>query len=97
MRIRFLSLVAFLICLSAQAADWPQYRGPQRDDVSGETGLLKEWPKGGPPLLWTYGNAGVGYSGPAVVGGRFYTLGARGDIEFLIALDLKSIKDNTVA
>lgn len=77
-----------LLPLTAVAADWPQYRGPNRDDVSSETGLLSRWPQQGPPLLWTYDQAGVGYSGPAIVGDRLYTLGGRGDSEFLIALDV---------
>ena len=88
-----------LVCVAALlavAADWPQYRGPQRNDVSAETGLLQDWPTGGPPLLWTYTEAGVGYSGPAIVGDRLYTLGARGDSEFLIAIDLAAVADGSV-
>src|SRR5262249_39427040 len=81
----------------AVAADWPQYRGPNRNDISAETGLLKKWPDGGPPLLWAYANAGVGYSGPSIVGKRLYILGGREDSEHLIALDLGAVKDKTVA
>jgi outer membrane protein assembly factor BamB len=80
---------ACLLALSAHADDWPQWRGPNRDNVSKETGLLKEWPKGGPKLLWTYKNGGVGYSGPAIVGDVLYCAGARGEDEYLYALDLK--------
>ena len=87
----FLLLAA--ICGTLLADDWPQYRGPNRDDVSAEKGLLQQWPDAGPKLLWTYANAGIGYSGPSVVGGRYYTLGARGDSEFLIALDIDKLKD----
>lgn len=87
---------AFLAFLALQSGDWPQYRGPNRDDVSAETGLLQQWPAGGPPLAWTYANAGVGLSGPAVVGDRLYTIGGRGETEHLIALDLKSAKDGAV-
>jgi outer membrane protein assembly factor BamB len=92
-------LIAWTVLLSgaARADDWPQYRGPNRDDVSAEKGLLPEWPKEGPKLLWTYSNAGIGYSGPAVVGNRYYTIGARGDSEFLIALDLDKVKDGAPA
>lgn len=79
------------------AADWPQYRGPDRNDISAETGLLQSWPKEGPTLLWTYANVGVGYSSFAVVDGKLYTVGGRGDDEFLIALDLKNIKDGAPA
>ena len=89
--------IAFLVFpLAAIAADWPQYRGPNRDDVSLETGLLKAWPAGGPGLLWTFTDAGVGYSGPAIVDERLFLTGGRGDKEFLFALDLKSIRDGTV-
>jgi outer membrane protein assembly factor BamB len=82
---------------AALAEDWPQYRGPRRDDVSTETGLLKQWPAEGPPLLWTYAETGIGYSGPAVVGDRLYTLGGREESEYLIALDLKAIQDGAPA
>ena len=79
-------LIVSICCGHAVAADWPQYRGPNRDDVSAETGLLTQWPADGPKLLWTHDNAGVGYSGVAVVGDRVYTVGGRGKEEFLIAL-----------
>lgn len=79
------------------ADNWPQYRGPQRNDVSAEKGLAAEWPAGGPPLVWTYADAGIGYSGPAVVDDRLYTIGGRGDTEFLIALDLAVVRENTVS
>jgi outer membrane protein assembly factor BamB len=75
------------------ADDWPQWRGPQRDNLSKEKGLLKEWPKGGPKLLWTYKNAGLGFSGFAVLGDVLYTMGARGETgkeqEYVMALDVK--------
>jgi outer membrane protein assembly factor BamB len=87
MRLAFLLL---LLAGAANAADWPQYRGPNRDDVSKETGLLQAWPKDGPVRLWTFDTAGVGYSGPAVVGDRVYVTGGREDREFLIAVDAKS-------
>ena len=41
-----------LFAVTAMGADWPQWRGPNRDGISKETGLLKEWPKAGPKLLW---------------------------------------------
>ena len=67
--------------------DWPQWRGPNRDGRSAETGLLKAWPANGPPLAWKTTGAGDGYSSFATAGGRLYTLGARGNQEFVIALD----------
>jgi outer membrane protein assembly factor BamB len=54
---------------------WPQFRGPQRDAVSSDTGLLTEWPENGPPLMWKTRGAGRGYSSVAIVGDRLYTLG----------------------
>lgn len=81
-------LLAALALLVPQAGDWPQYRGPTRDDVSAETGLLPQWPPDGPPLLWTCRTAGIGYSGVSVVGNRLYTIGGRGDTEHLIAVDV---------
>ncbi|HWG42507.1 MAG TPA: PQQ-binding-like beta-propeller repeat protein [Gemmataceae bacterium] len=69
--------------------DWPQWRGPNRDNVSTETGLLKTWPEGGPKLLWTSEDAGLGYSGPAIVGDRLYTLGSDEKNDFVIAIDTR--------
>ena len=98
MKVRFgiICLAVVSAALSSRAADWPQFRGPQRDGVSRETGLRKDWPKDGPPLLWTYAEAGLGYSGPAIVGGRLYMSGGRGDAEYVFALDLKTVADKTV-
>jgi outer membrane protein assembly factor BamB len=90
-------VAVLLVAPSAlRADDWPQFRGPQRDGVSRETGLLKEWPKEGPRLVWAYDKAGFGYSGPAVVGDRLYISCGRGDSEYLVALDLKNVSDGAV-
>lgn len=71
----------------AMAADWGQWRGPNRDGISAETGLLKEWPKDGPKLLWQQKEIGYGYSTPAVVGDRLYVISNTGmDNEFVQAL-----------
>src|SRR5579859_221455 len=89
MRIGVLStLLLAASSLPLLADDWPQFRGPKRDGMSRETGLRKDWPKDGPPLLWTYSRAGLGYSGPAIVGDRLYMSGGRGDSEYVFALDL---------
>ena len=73
--------------------DWPQWRGPDRSDVSKETNLLKSWPAGGPKRIWLYKNAGNGYSGPAIVEGKLFTLGTRDQAECLIALDANTGKE----
>ena len=67
--------------------DWPQWRGPRRDGVSTERGLLKSWPQNGPPRAWTAKGAGDVYSSFAAAGGRLFTLGARGEREFVVAYD----------
>ena len=90
MRVVSIVVLVTCICLApawSRADDWPQWRGPGRDAISKETGLLKTWPKAGPQLAWTYKDAGMGFTAPAVVGGVVYTMGARGDTEMVIALD----------
>ncbi len=65
----------------ARADDWPQWRGPRRDGVSLEKGLLAKWPEGGPPLAWQVDGVGTGYASVVVENGRLFTLGAReGDV-----------------
>jgi outer membrane protein assembly factor BamB len=76
--------------LTLRADDWPQWRGPERTGLSKETGLLKEWPKDGPPLRWKATDIGPGYSAPAVAAGRVYVQTTRGDEEFALALDEKT-------
>jgi len=77
-RIKFPSLAAFLLfatSIACVADDWPQWRGPNRDGLSKETGLLKKWPADGPELAWKAKGFGVGYSSVAVVNGLIFTLG----------------------
>src|SRR5258708_5129601 len=74
---------------SAHADDWPQWRGPNRDGISLERGLVKEWPAEGPSVLWQVDRAGVGYSSLALSGGRIFTQGDLDGVEHIIALDVK--------
>jgi len=84
-----LTLAMLTLAASAvRADDWPQWRGPNRDGKSAETGLLKAWPKDGPKLLWTVDRLGSGWSSPAVAGGMVFITGVRGDEEVLYAYDL---------
>jgi outer membrane protein assembly factor BamB len=69
------------------ATDWPQWRGPLRTGVGGSTGLVREWPEGGPKVLWKVENVGVGYSSLAVVDGRIFTQGDLGGVEHVLCLD----------
>lgn len=76
--------------LKAGPGDWPGWRGPNRDEISTEKGLLKSWPKEGPELVWTAKGLGAGYSTPSVAKGVIYLLGTEGkNTECLIALDAK--------
>jgi outer membrane protein assembly factor BamB len=89
-----LFLLSAAATVAAQAGmDWPQWRGPNRDGVSKETGLLKQWPTDGPPLAWKVKGAGTGYSSVSLAKGRIYTMGLRGDKEYVIAFDAKTGKE----
>jgi outer membrane protein assembly factor BamB len=86
-----LTALATSVCCAA-GGDWPQWRGPDRTDISKETGLLKKWPEGGPKRVWLFEDAGLGYSGPAIVGGKLFTMGIRDGSEHLFAVDTKEGK-----
>lgn len=79
--------------IGASPSDWPQWRGPQRNGISQESGLLKQWPAEGPKLLWQVDDIGDGYSTPAVVGTRIYLMSNRGmENEFVQALSTEDGK-----
>ena len=65
-----LAALGALLAAPLFAGDWPQFRGPNRDGVSTETGLLQSWPADGPPLAWTAKGLGGGYSTVSVAGDR---------------------------
>lgn len=64
--------------LPAGPGDWPGFRGPDRTGLSKESGLLPQWPRGGPRLAWKATGLGGGYSTPSLVGGKLYVMGAKG-------------------
>ena len=68
--------------------NWPGWLGPHRDGKSPDTGLLKEWPEGGPPLLWKVSGIGRGYASVAVVDGTVYTTGMVATSEMVFAFDM---------
>ena len=95
-RIRLLASLSTLALVSSLglAVDWPQFRGPNRDGVSTEKGLLQSWPPEGPPLAWSTKGLGGGYSTVSVAKDRIYTLGnqqdkekKRGRLSYLVALN----------
>src|SRR5205809_13511 len=77
----------FAAATTVKPGDWPGFRGADRTDVSKETGLLKQWPEGGPKKLWMSDKGGLGYAGFSIVDGTLYTMGGRDSQEFLIALN----------
>src|SRR5262249_46892900 len=89
---RWISVITLACCAPAFPADWPQWRGPHRDGISSETGLLDTWPAGGPKLVWKTQGLGDGYSSFAVVCDRLYTQGQQGNEEFVAAFDTNSGK-----
>src|SRR5207248_1074275 len=92
MKTLYSCLLITLFATFSLAADWPQWRGPQRDGMSRETGLLKEWPKDGPPLAWKVKELGAGFSTPSIAAGRIFGMSYRGGDEVVWALDEKDGK-----
>jgi outer membrane protein assembly factor BamB len=79
--------------ISSATSDWPQWRGPQRDGISRESGLLIQWPAEGPKLLWQVNDLGDGFSTPSVAGTRIYLMSNRGmENEFVQALSTQDGK-----
>jgi outer membrane protein assembly factor BamB len=85
-------LIFSIFALSVVGADWPQWRGADRDGISKETGLLAAWTAAGPAVVWKTGGLGEGYSSLAIAGGRIFTQGQRGKQEFVIAFDVQTGK-----
>ena len=80
-------MAALLLPGALWAADWPQWRGPNRDGKSAETGLLKAWPAGGPKQVWKKSGIGSGYSSATVANGMVYITGDVGGQLTVTALD----------
>jgi outer membrane protein assembly factor BamB len=85
------ALILVILALPALAVDtrdagWNQWRGPNRDGISPDTGLLKEWPAGGPPLAWKATGIGEGYSSVSISGDKLFTQGDVGGASSLLCL-----------
>src|ERR1700676_4360693 len=90
----FFIIVAAFCPLATPAADtktpdldWPKFRGPHGDGISSATGLLKEWPPGGPPLVGQSQSVGRGFSSVTVAGKRIFTMGDEKGSSWIFALD----------
>ncbi len=88
-RIRVVLSMVLAVVSVANAVDWPQFRGPNRDGTSPETGLMMQWPRGGPTELWSYEGLGEGYSSVSVADGMVYTAGMIDGQGYLFAFDLE--------
>lgn len=90
----FLLVAGFVAAQSTDAVktDWPQWRGPNRDGISKETGLLKTWPEGGLNVVWK-SPIGTGYSSLAISQGRIYTMDSSGKDEYVVCLDQETGKE----
>lgn len=77
----------FVSVAAINAADWPQWQGPDRTGISKETGLLTSWPSGGPAVVWTARGLGNGYGSMAVAGTRVFVQGTRGGRSVVVALN----------
>jgi outer membrane protein assembly factor BamB len=75
---------------NAAEGEWPQYRGPNRDNISTEKGLLETWPADGPKLAWKQTGLGDGYSSVAIANGKLFTMGNRGNDEMLLAFNVST-------
>lgn len=73
--------------IASPEPDWPQWRGPRRDGVCDEKGLLSSWPQNGPKLRWKISGLGTGWSSPIVVGERLYITGDVGNDLVVFAFD----------
>ncbi len=83
-------LACCLLSAIPLAAEWHQWRGPDRDGHSTETGLLKQWPEDGPKQIWQVKSLGEGYASYSVADGRLFTQGQIDGRQTLVALDVET-------
>ena len=69
-----------------QQSEW---RGPNRSGVYTETGLLKEWPKEGPKMIWHLDSIPTGYSSAAIANNTVYLTGLKDSMDYLMAIDME--------
>jgi outer membrane protein assembly factor BamB len=74
------------------SADWPGFRGPNRDDLSQDKGLLTRWPKEGPKLVWKCEGIGAGYSSVSMMGNKVFTMGDKKDSSYVFGIDRENGK-----
>lgn len=92
-----IATIPSLLSAADATKDWPTFRGPGRTATSPDTGLMQQWPEGGPPLVWQSTGAGRGHASLAIAGDRIYTLGDGSSLaddkdEYLLCFDRQNGK-----
>ncbi|TWU33170.1 Alcohol dehydrogenase [cytochrome c] precursor [Novipirellula aureliae] len=88
---RIVAMQVLLVNLAFADEDqpfWPQFHGPNGDNISTETGLLTQWPDGGPELVWKVEGIGEGFSSVSLADGLIYTAGSIDDSAVVTAINL---------
>ncbi|MEC7811209.1 MAG: PQQ-binding-like beta-propeller repeat protein, partial [Verrucomicrobiota bacterium] len=84
------TLIAAALLVSAvslgQAADWPNWRGPDHNGISQETDWFEKWGSSGPKRLWT-ASVGTGFATVSVADGRVFTMGNKSNRDTVYALE----------
>lgn len=88
----FLIITAISLTGRISAQNWPQWQGSSRDGKSTETNLKLDWTEKKPPLLWSFREAGAGYSSPTIQNGILYCQGAANGDDFAFALKAETGK-----
>ncbi len=86
-KLSLLAIGCFFLGGVAAEKDWPQWHGPDRTNISTETGLLQQWPQGGPPKVWSVSSLGRGYGSIAIQGDRVYVQGTQGSSSVVFCLN----------
>jgi outer membrane protein assembly factor BamB len=85
-------ILSTILYSTTRAADWPNYRGPNYDGISSETGFSSSWPESGPKVLWKY-SLGIGFASMSVSNGKVYATGNIDNNDFLYCLDAATGKE----
>ena len=87
---RFVAFAVVIVCCNkSQASDWPNWRGPNYNGISSETGWSATWPEEGPKVLWKT-SIGTGFASMAVSNGRVYATGNINDNDILYCFDAET-------
>jgi len=85
---------AVAICVStapARSSDWPNFRGPDHNGISTETGWVRDWSASAPKIIWK-AKVGLGFSAITVADGKAYTTGNTRDVDTVFCFDANTGK-----